>query len=254
MSRAWAFALAIAVVAACDGQTGGPINTTLRVETGSVDVLAELARIDYAIAPSAGDPARQGRLEFSAARWDSRADTFEEDELKRIWQGSLSLPADAHVVELVARNEAGEVLCVDGTAFETATDLPTEVRYDMSCDELDVAPVGEALVTVQSPRGPDGDDAYGFLADVRCGEDLRRPETFFSIFIPRDGEATADLGSGSVETGVWRARLSQLAAGSCRVFVERDPPLADRGCNARVEFALAADSVTRVTLVLPCAE
>lgn len=95
---------------------------------------------------------------------------------------------------------------MDETAFETAAHMPTEVRYAMSCDEPDVAPVGEALVTVQSPRGPDGDDAYGFLADIRCGEDLSRPETFFSISIPRDGEASADLGSGSVEVGVWRAR------------------------------------------------
>jgi hypothetical protein len=152
--------LALLFVAACDGGGDGgdgPGNTTLSVVTGSVDLGSEVVRIDYTLR-STGSPTRLGTLELSAFHWDAELGAIEQGELKRIWRRSLFLPTDAYAVELVGRNEFGEVICVDETAFETATELPADVYRVMAC-AAPVDPSGDAILTVLSPEGSEGDNS-----------------------------------------------------------------------------------------------
>ena len=254
--------LALVLVGACDGDgdVDGPSNTTLSVVTGSVDRGSEVVRIDYTLR-STGSPPLLGTLDLSAFRWDDEPGTLDEGELKHVWRRSLLLPTDAYAVELVGRNEIGEVICRDETAFETATDLPADVYRVMSC-AAPVDPRGDAILTVVSPEGSEGDDPIAFFADIWCGEDLNNSDTFYTIFLAPAGdtpnlvarEATADLGSGSVQTSVWGGRLFELPAGNCRVDIERRPLSSDRGCTAEVNFTVVAGAVTPVTFVLPCAD
>ncbi len=254
--------LALLFVAACDagGDVDGPSNTTLSVVTGSVDLGSEVVRIDYTLR-SAGSSARLGTLELSAFRWDAKPGTLEKGELNRIWRRSLFLPTDVYTVEVVGRNEFGEVICVDETAFETAEDLPADVYRLMSC-AAPLDPTGDAILTVVSPEGSEDDGSIPFLADIWCGEDPNDPDIFYTIGLAPAGEtpdlfareATADLGSGTVETSVWNGRLFELPAGNCRVDIERRPLSSDRSCTAEVNFTVVADAVTPVTFVLPCVD
>lgn len=243
----WAFAL---VITGCDGGSAtNTTNTTLTVETPAESGLPALAELQYSIRSATG-PASAGSLALQAV---SSAQDGETARPLRFWRSAFFLPVDTYELELVGRNQRGDVICANSNAFETSEDLPTEVHHVLGCDDPLTNPTGEVVITVQAPEGAGLDDAPEFRASIRCGDASSETQVFRFSALPLFQHETADFGQGPVRTAVWRSKAVDLPAGPCRLRVEEAERSDDRTCVADIGFTVTAYAATPVGAILPCA-
>lgn len=246
-----AFAI-LGSLAGCEEPSGGPVNTTLAVETPTFVGYAAIGTVEYRLSSGKGTT-RAGTFERAGV---SSRDWTDEGERTLVWRSSLSLPAQDYVLELIGRSQGGDVLCMNETAFAVAADLPTELRQRMTCDgpaDDPIEPLGHATITVHAPDQSTIDEFPRFIVLVSCG-DLDPRSQAFDMYLPLDSESSADFGFGPIATNVWRAELNDLPPGLCRVDISRSPTSTHRSCAATFDFKVTANETTPVNFILPCAE
>lgn len=240
----WVFAL---VIGGCDGRSA--TNTTLTVETPAERALPALVELQYSIRSATG-PVSAGSLAVQAV---SSAQDGETARPLRFWRSAFSVPADVYELELVGRNQRGDVICTDSNAFETSEGLLMEVHHVLSCNGPLTNRTGEAVITVQAPEGTGLNDAPQFRASISCGDASSEPWVVEPSALPLFDPETADFGQGPVRTAVWRSRVAELPEGPCRLRVEEAERSDERACVADVGFTVTANAATPLSVVLPCA-
>jgi len=185
-----------------------------------------------------------------------------------VWNGSVAFEPGPCIIQLLARDADGEVVCSYQEPMMFDSPLPSEAYFNMICyatcptiplpdpetmPKLSCAPVGGLILSAETPV-----EEVESVRYVITGTDFLDNNMDLSIVDEGEldlvGPGTTDLGEGPMQTNTWEAIVGVIVALEEPYGVELTALDADGAavCSAATSIELLPGGIAQVHVVLPC--